>query len=559
MKKYSLTHFLLLILLSAKAQIYNIALYGAKADGLTINTIAIQQAIDDCYKNGGGTVIIPKGVFVSGTIFLKSHVNLHLEEAAVLKGSPNLVDYKKDDTVYGLIYATDAEDLAITGEGEINGNSSNFMYPDKLHTFVDYDKKYTRQGENFMHSEGIGDGPIGHGIRPDMMIIIKHSSRIRIKGLHLTDSPNWTIRLGECENVAITDLMILNSPLIPNNDGIHCTTSRNVIIANCNIQCGDDGIIVSGFGDETGVGGYTEKVKETNHIFGNLTKIAENVTVSNCVISSSSAAIRVGYGMNNIKNCTFDNIIIHNSNRGILVQCRDNMTIEHLKFSNIIMETRLFTGCWWGKGEPIHISAMPQQGTLKVGKINDVQFSNISINHTEAGIVLYGMEDSSIDNIQMDNISVSLGNGKQSKNFGGNIDLRPTNNYATGLYKYDLPAIYAHFVKNLTLKNIEVKWEDNLPDFFSEAVRCENIDRLTIDHLTARQSQSKGNVVYIYDSKNISITNSTASQGTDTFLGITKTTQLHFFINNDISQSKTPLSPQLKSAFKIMTGNISGR
>jgi hypothetical protein len=351
--------------------------------------------------------------------------------------------------------------------------------------------------------------------------------------------------------------MILNNRLIPNNDGIHCTTSRNVIIANCNIQYGDDGIIVSGFGDETGVNGYTEKVTKGNHLFGNKTNIAENIAINNCVISSSSAALRIGYGLNNIRNCIFENIIIHDSNRGILIQCRDDMTIEHIKFSHIIMETRLFTGCWWGKGEPIHISAMPQNGTVKVGKINDVQFSDININHTEAGILLFGMDDkSSIDNIQMNNVTITLGAGKQSNNFGGNIDLRPTNDYTTSLYKYDIPALYAHNIKGLTLKNVAVHWKEDRPDFFGEEIRCENIDRLHVDHLKARQSNDKGNTIFISNGKNVSILNSIADEWTDTFLAATNSNSFQFFAHNDLTKAKKSLLLDNGLNFKILDNNI---
>jgi polygalacturonase len=185
------------LLSNATAETYNIVSYGAKGNGGTINTRFIQQAIDECNRNGGGTVLIPSGIFLSGALFLRSHVNLHLQHGAVLKGSSDLQDYKTDSILYGLICATDLEDVALTGEGQINGNSSSFMFPDKLHTFVDYDRKFTSQGNRFMESDGIGDGPIAHGPRPDMMIIIKHSSRVRIKGLYLTDSPNWTIRISD--------------------------------------------------------------------------------------------------------------------------------------------------------------------------------------------------------------------------------------------------------------------------------------------------------------------------------------------------------------------------
>jgi len=491
----------------AGAAVYDITDYGAKGNGQTINTKFIQAAIDKCSAAGGGTVKIPAGTFLSGTIFLKSHIELHLEMGAVLKGSSQLDDYRHNGTIYGLIFSEDTEDISLTGDGEINGNSSHFMFPDKLHTFVDYDPLLTRQGKAFMHNfAGVEDGPIAYGKRPDMMIVIKHSSQVRLSSLRMTDAPNWTIRIGECENVTITNLTILNSRLIPNNDGIHCTTSRNVIISNCTISTGDDGIVITGFGDETGVGGYTETVTSKTFRFGNKTHEARNVTVSNCIIASSSAAIRIGYGRNNIRNCLFDNICIHDSNRGILIQCRDNNKIQHLIFSHIIIDTRLFTGSWWGKGEPIHISALPQTGTIKVGKIIDVNFFDIRIIHAEAGILLFGNDkESAIEDVSFKDMLLTIGNGPQSENFGGNFDLRPANASSLSIFKHSIPAIYGFNVKDIRLENVKVVWEKSVQPYFTSALNFKEFEGLQIKGFEGRQGQKSSPVIDLENGKNIRI------------------------------------------------------
>ncbi len=555
--------FVLLFLLTAfsihlRSQDFNILTYGAKPDNSTINTKAIQAAIDACNNAGGGTVVIPHGTFLSGTIILKSHVHLRVDKGAVLKGSSQLSDYTINEKNYGLIYAEDAEDITISGYGEINGNSSSFMDYNIRHSFVDYDVLMTRQGKDYMNNySGIGDGPVGHKKRPDMMIIIKHSSNITIRDLYLTDSPNWTTRIGECENVIISGLKIINDRLIPNNDGIHCTTSRNVSISDCVISCGDDGIIVTGFGDETGVGGYTEKAGTDNYKFGNKTKISENVTVTNCVIASSSAGIRIGYGMNNIRNCIFSNIVIHESNRGILVQCRDDMTIEHIKFSNIVIDTRLFAGVWWGKAEPIHVSAVPQRGTKKTGRIRDISFNDISVTHAESGVIVYGLDSSStIEDISFRNIRLTIGRGANSETFGGNMDMRPAADLKIALAKQDISAFYFHHVKNLLLENVEVNWENAVPTYFSGALTMDNFSAVKINRFTGRQAGKNGNTMEFTNGRNLSISNCTAAPGADLFLYSKSVTDFKYFINNDLIQSSFNKTQLTALPALVKTGNI---
>ena len=145
--------------------------------------------------------------------------------------------------------------------------------------------------------------------------------------------------------------------MIPNSDGIHCTASRNIRIVNCNIRAGDDAIIITGFARIENTPGFNSN-EQDKYTHGNKTIYAENIQVSNCHLQSRSSGIRIGYGQHPIRRCIFTNIVIHDSNRGIGVFARDASTIEELVFSNIIIETRLHNGQWWGNGEPIHLSAI---------------------------------------------------------------------------------------------------------------------------------------------------------------------------------------------------------
>lgn len=473
--------------------IYNITDFGARGDGKKINTKSINEAVRKCSNEGGGTVVIPRGIFITGTIVLRSGVNLHLEPGAILTGSIDTSDYLIMNDVqfsegysrYGLIFAKNAENISITGYGEINGNGTFFMNGiDKPHMGGgDFDRKFTRQGERFMKpGDLIEDGPVSYNFRPGMLITLEYCGNIRISDVTMKDSPEWTIRLGTCDNAIIHGIAITNNKLIPNSDGIHCTTSRNVMISDCNIFAGDDAVIVTGFGDGPLPGEINDE--KFHNMKGNRTGWAENVTVTNCVLSSRSAGIRVGYGSHPIRNLTFSNIIIYDSNRGIGVFARDDSRVENVLFSDIVISNRLHSGHWWGKGEPIHISAIQDTRGGKPGTIDNIRFSNITA-QSEAGIVIYGTGESIINNIHLKDIKLRIGKGKYTESYGGNFDLRPAWPLDKALFTHDIPGLYAGYVKNLTLTGFRMEWEEGMPEFFTSGIDIEYFNGVYLDDIQA--------------------------------------------------------------------------
>ena len=487
---------------SNKNNIYNILDYGARGDGETRNTKAINKAVEICNRKGGGTVLIPPGTFVTGTVVMLSNVNLHLEPGAVLIGSSDTSDYLKMKSMlfnegynrFGMICAVDAKNISITGQGEINGNGSHFMNgTDKpKYNGSDFDRKYTRQGEEFMKPGSvIPDGPVTYPFRPGLLITIERCEHIQISDIVLRDSPEWTIRIGDCDNADVRGISILNNKLVPNNDGIHITTSRNVRISDCNVFAGDDAIIVTGFGNSPLPSELDSKTKEPLKT-GNKTGIAENVTVTNCVLSSRSACVRVGYGMHPIRNLVFSNLVMYESNRGIGIFARDNSKIENVLFSNIIISNRLHSGHWWGKGEPIHISAIKDSKNGTTGTINNIRFSDITAT-SETGILIYGTENSVIENISLENIRLNINKGKFTESYGGNFDLRPAAPLEEALFKHDIPGFYAQFVKHLTVSRFELNWGDGLAPFFTNAFEINNFNDVLLEGISANPAPvSKG-------------------------------------------------------------------
>ena len=524
--------------------IYNIIDFGAKSDG-SVQTASIQETINRCHEGGGGTVLIPPGEFITGTIQLKSNVILKLENGARLKGSLDTADYVIQGIRHGMIYAQNVRNIGITGDGIIDGNGTAFMVPERSHVSADFGREYTRQGQEFMPDGLIfEDGPVAYDYRPGMMVVILSSENVKIRDVTFKDSPEWTIRFGECDNVLVEGISIYNNLMIPNSDGIHCTASRNIRIANCDIRAGDDAIIVTGFPNTIGVHGYDEERDDNlgKDRIGNNSGFAENVTVTNCVLQSRSAGIRIGYGSVPIRHCVFENIVIYGSNRGIGVFARDDADISQIEFNQIIIQTRLHSGHWWGKGEPIHVSSIPQNSEIPVGKISDISFRNITA-RSETGMVIYAFEPGLVENVQLENVTLDISSGKYDDEYGGNLDLRPSFSKEFSIFQYDLSGLSIKNIKNLKVENFELSWVGELPSYHKNGLGIEGSSDIQIREFKGNEP-NKGigqAAISLEGSSNILIQDSYAKPGTDTFIRVINDQGNNRFGNNHISNARVGL------------------
>jgi polygalacturonase len=444
--------------------------FGAVGDGKTINTVAIQKAIDHCAEAGGGTVVVPAGVFVSGTIQLRSHVNLCLESGGVLRGSRNLADYLLNGKRVGLLFTQNASNISITGTGTIDGDGDFFMdlaTPKKIDSAG---SAWTRQRTLFRHlQEGVGDGPVVPKDRPYQMIIFSNCKDVTLRDVHITNSPFWTIHFADCDGVVVSGLSVSGNMLVPNNDGIDFTSCSNVRVSDCDIRTGDDCIVLTGYDHHFDLPGY-------NYI----AHPSENITVTNCTLQSRSAAIRIGgFDQNPMRNYLFSNIIITNSNRGIGIFARDKGAIENLVFSNIIIETRLHTGDWWGQGDPIHLSAVRLVKNVVPGGIRNVTFRDVFC-RSEAGILVYGTEESIIQGVSFENVNLAIGAGPLNLTAGGNFDLRPVLDPALQLFSHDVPGLYAQWVKDFKVRGFTLAWERPAMPFFSHGVEITHFQNASL-------------------------------------------------------------------------------
>lgn len=383
---------------------YNILDFGAVGDGVTNDTSAIQKAINACSKTGG-RVTLPGGrVYRCGALVLCSNLELHLEQGAVLKGSDNLGDYRlfgegpstpqkleipsyinceyAGAPTHYFLYARDCTDLAITGLGTIDGNEEIF--------YGDMDK---------YHIEGLF-----YPRAP--LLFLENVEHLTIRDVKLTRSAFWTVHMVGCRDVLIDGIRILNNLRLANCDGIDPDHCQNVRISNCHIECADDCIV---FKNTAAAMKYGP---------------CENITVTNCTLTTTSAAIKFGSESEALfRNILVENCAISRSNRGISLQLRDKGSIENAVFHNIAIDTRLFwPEVYWGRAEPIAITVLKRKTDTQVGTVKNIQFSNI-VCTSENGILLYGEEEHAIQNIRFRDVSLHLRSSTRYPK--GDHDLRP--------------------------------------------------------------------------------------------------------------------------------------
>lgn len=408
MTKFIYILFLLVLSLSSYAQrIYNVVDYGAVGNKIADDAKAIQQAIDECSANGGGTVLLPANhTFMSGPLCLKSNVDLHLEATAVLLANPDEGIYKLsafgENRGEGMmwIYANGADNISITGKGTIHGNGIAFMGKE-------LDDSYELK-------------PVTTFDPRPHVLTLTDVKNLTIRDITIRDGAYWTVHLIGCDGAVIDGISLLNNLKIRNGDGIDLDHSRNVRISNCHITSGDDCICL--------------KNRREFEQYGP----CHDITVTNCVMTSRSCAIKIGSeNMDSIYNVVFDNCIITRSNRGLGIQNRDEGTVTDVMFSNIIMDCQLWSDVWWGKAEPIYVTSYPRangnhkdanwrfpkgETVGRCGEVSRIYFNNIVAN-SENGCFVGGDIEGKVNNVHFSN--VRLVRKKVTAYEGGAIDLRP--------------------------------------------------------------------------------------------------------------------------------------
>lgn len=438
-------------------KVYNIKDFGAVGNGIHDDAKAIQSAIDECYKLGGGRIIVPSpNVYLTGPFKLKSNIDLHVEAGASILANPDKSVYtesafkenKSEGTFW--ISAENSNNISISGTGIIDGNSLVFMTGEEKSAYI-----LPKPDVN------------GVDIRPHLLTII-NSKNLTIRDITLKNSTYWCLHLVGCNDVIINGIRILNNLKVRNSDGIDPDHCKNVRISDCYIESGDDCICL--------------KNRREYEEFGD----CENITVTGCTLVSSSCAIKIGSeNVNTIRNVVMDSCIIKSSNRGIGIQNRDEGNVENIIFSNMIIEGRLFDDVWWGKAEPIYVTCfnrdnakrrLPSTGVQKnVGNVRNIVFNNI-ICESENGVFISGCEHNKPSDIKLTGVKIKI--NKTTKYKGGVYDRRPCN--LEGLIEHPTSGFYLSNAGNVSIELSEVVWGENIVDYYGSALFAENVDKLNL-------------------------------------------------------------------------------
>jgi len=445
----------------------NILDFGAKPDGTTMNTKAIQSAIDYLSKTGGGTLIVPKGRFLTGSIELKSNINLYLDKDAVLLGSTEYADYRKLTDHMSLILASDQSHISISGEGSIDGQGRAMALKLDSLFFVgkmnrdDYD--LTRPDER---------------VRPTDLQIV-NCKDVMVKQVTFKNAACWVQQYIGCENVVI-DKIRVDSEAFSNNDGMDIANCKNVSITGCVVNSADDGICLKGSWND-------------------------QILIQNCRIRSSASAIKFGSGVG-ATNVTIKDIYIYDTYRSALaLESVDGNAIE-----NILVDGLHVSNTWnvfYLRIGKRNLNSKGEVGTLKNITIRnvsaDVPYARPDIYHEtrfpglsyplNANIypaMIIGVTDRAVENVHFENVSITYpGRGDEGtaympvwkmKNIPENEKVYPEFNLHG-----EMPAwgFYVRHAKGISFKNVAVaaKKHDYRPAFVFDDVQGINMERVYIN------------------------------------------------------------------------------
>ncbi|BAU52551.1 Polygalacturonase [Mucilaginibacter gotjawali] len=319
------------------------------------------------------------------------------------------------------------------------------------------------------------------------MVIFSNCKHVQLRDISLLNSPFWTLHFADCDDVSVNAIRLWSGILVPNADGIDVTSCSNVVIANSDIRSGDDAIAIVGYDHHFEIPGF-EGIKH----------VSQNIIVTGCNLQSYSSGIRIGFlDQNTVRNVHVSHCNITNSSRGIGIFLRDEGSLENLTFSDITIETRMHTGDWWGNGEPIHISAVRGKENVKLGTIKNVEFNNITCKG-ENGILLYGSEDSQLQDIRFNHVSMELVNSKLNDVMGGNIDLRGCLDEHQQLFAANIPGLLVRHITGLTLNDFKLTWDPTVNQpYFTNAITVDNFKDIKIVDFAGTASPADQNAAPI--------------------------------------------------------------
>ena len=506
--------------------VFNVKEYGATGKKADNAGPAIQKAIDAAAEAGGGVVYLPPGEFTSGTLRLRSHVNIYIESGATLFASedPAAFDLQKAQSKDALFFGEDLEDISIGGRGTVDGQAKYFWAPDTIERSFLHKKLIVASGKSQMRSY-----PVGNGTRQvyPHLVWLGRCKNVSITGVSFVKSFSWTFALFDCSRVVI-DRVYLYTSLKEAvwADGIDLVDCKDVSISNSTIITGDDCIV------------FVSGIPEWGPASG-----CEHITVTNCRLSSASAAIKFSEGNSlRIRDILIDNCAIFDSNRGLTLQIATGGDISNVVISNITMDLHRFDWFWAGDGNAFNFELRRQSewndeprkaGEPGPGSIHNVIVHDVII-HCQGESTIYGHPESWLSGVTFENIKFFISSNPESP------------------YDTAKNALSFRWVKDLRLRNVEVNWEKPAYDKWESALSLEDIDGLQVDGFSGGAAWPERNIpaLALVRVANANLRNMTAPPDTNLFLKVAgaDTRQIHL-IGNDFHEAKIPyqLDPDVKA------------
>ena len=428
--------FLQIGILSVNAERIDMRQAGANPTGTKLNTVLINKTIEKLNANGGGTLFFPSGKYLTGAIRMKSNITIELEAGATLLFSDNFDDYlpyveMRHEGIMmksfsPLIYAVDAENITIKGEGKIDGQGKKW-WDEFFRVIIDLKNNGKRDINKYQTMwDQVNDAKvIGSEINEDYSEALQRRffrppfiqpircKNVHIEGITIVNSPFWTVNPEFCENVTVDRVTIAN-PLSPNTDGINPESCRYVHISNCHISVGDDCITL-----KSGRDLQARKLGWAN----------ENITITNCTMLAGHGGVVIGSEMSGgVKKVVISNCIFDGTDRGIRIKSTRGRggVVEDIQINNIVMrniqEEAIVLDMLYTKipVEPV---------TDRTPIFRNINISNVTGSDVLIPIKIRGLEESPISNITLTNINID---GKQKCVFQNCTNIKMKDVYVNG-------------------------------------------------------------------------------------------------------------------------------
>lgn len=508
---------------SFKKDTFNIKNYGAVADGITLNTKSINTAITTCSSKGGGVVLIPGGLWLTGPIVLKSNVNLHIDRAALIQFTDDKSQYPLVEGNYeghaavrnqSPVSGTDLENIAITGGGIIDGNGGIWraIGKDRLtdsewKQLVASGGEVSENGKTWYPSAGYAKGnkikdvnTIQPGkalsdyaeykdfFRPNMLVLT-NCKKVLLSGTTFQNSPNWCLHTLLCEDLTLQDVHVRNPWNAQNGDAIDVESCRNVLVENSTFDAGDDGLCIKSGRDEEGRkrGKPTENVVMRNNIVyrahggfvigSEMSGGARNIFVSDCTFIGTDIGLRFKTARG----------------RGGIVE---NIYIKNISMKNILHEAILFDMYYFTKAT----SALGQKVdfppvTEATPQFRNFYVSNVVCNGAEKAFFVRGLPEMSIKNINLENMVLKTDKGAELIE-ANNISLKNITLESTSTK----PLIYIENSSQISLDNIKYQAADQLL-----SINGDRSGQISLSNTNTSTAKTKVEFNYGADKKSLTI------------------------------------------------------